>query len=110
MDDRNNCFYSKANDDRKCVTQSIGDIMGEILKDQKINKKLFENRLIGLWGQIMGPTIERMTKQIYVSNGVLYVSLNSSVVRGELIMLKGKIVKRLNEAVGEEILTDIVFR
>jgi len=111
MDDNNNGnIYSKADNNRRCTTQTIGDILGEILKSQNINKGLFEHRLIGLWGQIMGSSVERVTKQVYVNNGVMYVHLNSSVVRGELVMLKAKIISRLNEAVGQEVLHDIVFR
>lgn len=88
----------------------MAEIMAEILKTQKLNKGLFEHRVKGLWMQLLGPSVARVTTNIYVSNGVLYVSLNSSVIRGELLMLKDRIVKRLNEAVGEEVVSDIIFR
>ncbi len=110
MEEKRNNIYSKAKDDRKCTTQSIADVLSEIMRTQNINKGLFEHRLIGLWGQILGPAVERVTKQVYVTDGVMFVYLNSSVVRGELLMLKDKIINRLNDAVGEKVLRDIVFR
>lgn len=97
-------------DKRKSNMQSISEVLEEILKNQKLNKGLFEHRIKGLWSQVLGPSVARVTRQIYVDNGVLYVYLNSSVIRGELLMLKDKIIKRLNDAVGEEVLRDVVFR
>ena len=97
-------------DKRKSNMQTISEVLLEVMKNQKLNKGLFEHRIKGLWGQVLGPSVARVTRQIDVDNGTLYVHLNSSVIPGELIMLKDKIITRLNEAVGEEVLHDVVFR
>jgi hypothetical protein len=40
----------------------------------------------------------------------LFVHLSSSVVRNELFMLQDEIIRKLNDAAGEELVTGIVFR
>jgi hypothetical protein len=40
----------------------------------------------------------------------LYVHLNSSVARNELLMLKEALKEKLNERAGKEVIKDIVLR
>ncbi len=74
-----------------------------------LTEKLAENRLIKSWGRILGPISERYTSNIYIRNRILYVQLSSSVLKSELMMCREKLVSRLNEAVGREVIGDIVF-
>ena len=52
----------------------------------------------------------KATTQIYMHNGTLYLSINSSVMRNELLMLKDRIMLALNNEVGHQIVTAIVIR
>ena len=58
----------------------------------------------------MGQAINKYTKEIYISNQTLYVKLSSPVLRQELMMQRQSLVKRLNEAVNAQVITDIVFK
>ncbi|MFT3738537.1 MAG: DUF721 domain-containing protein [Breznakibacter sp.] len=85
--------------------------MREFLEsNNRLSKGLLETQVLQNWGKILGPSVERHTQKIYLSNGVLFVHLDSSVARNELVMLKEKIVRSLNQSVGANIVTDIVFR
>mgnify|MGYP002516231171 CR=1 FL=1 len=46
----------------------------------------------------------------YVKDGCLYVRLSSAPLRNELMLGRSILVKRLNEAVGREVIKDIIFR
>ena len=76
----------------------------------KISKGVNEFRAVHYWEKVMGKTVARVTRNVYFKNGILFVSLNSSVVRGELVMLKDKIIKNMNEAVGSQTIKDIIFK
>jgi predicted nucleic acid-binding Zn ribbon protein len=54
--------------------------------------------------------IAKHTKDIYIKNKQLFVTLDSSALRNELSMAKTKIIKMLNEAVGSEIINDIILK
>ncbi len=98
------------NTSRKNSTQAIKDVLGEIMNGSKIRKGMMEHRAVAYWEQVMGKSVARLTTNIYFKYGTLYVSLNSSVVRGELIMMKDKIISRMNEAIGSNTIRNIVFK
>lgn len=94
---------------RKAV-QPISDILKDYLKEKNLNKGLLENRAVSYWPKVLGPTVARSTQRIYMYNGTLYVQLNSSVLRNELLMWKDKIIRNLNQAIGEEIVQEVVIK
>jgi hypothetical protein len=57
----------------------------------------------------MGIAIANRTKQISIKNKVMYLSLDSSVMREELLHGKQIIIHRINEKAGFEMITDIWF-
>ena len=95
---------------RRSNTQNINELVSQLLKDLKIDHKLKEVRVINSWNEVLGNNIARATSKIFIKNRVLFVYLNSSVVRNELMMLKSGIIKSLNEKVGEAVIDDIVFK
>jgi predicted nucleic acid-binding Zn ribbon protein len=95
---------------RRKNAQVIGDVVKEMLKKQKLNKGLLENRAVHYWSSILGPTVARATKSIFIRNGVIYVQMESSVMRNELLMWKDKIISNINTAIGEDIIREIVIR
>ena len=87
----------------------------EILQDfyrenPQIMQKILETRIQRAWGEILGPMIMRSTQNMYIKNQVMYVFLNSSVVRSELILTRKRLLKSLNDYAGAEVIRDIVIR
>ncbi len=88
----------------------IREVISEILKRDHLDHKMLENRVVRSWEKVIGKTVARATTQIYMHNGTLYLSINSSVMRNELLMLKDKIMHALNSEVGHQVVTAIVIR
>ena len=95
---------------RKKNSQKIGDVIHEYLKALKIDDKLKEVQLIKSWDDVVGKTIARSTTNIYIKNRKLFISLNSSVIRNELFMLREGLLKALNDKVGEKIIDEIILK
>ena len=89
--------------------RKIQEVIRQFLRDSKLNGPLKERQVIDSWEEIIGKTIARATKKIYIKNGKMIVYLSSSVVRNELYMLKDEIVKKLNEKIGEEVVKEIIL-
>lgn len=81
-----------------------------MLNTYRWGNKLDEVKVAESWEKVVGGIIGRNTTNIQVRNKILYVKLNSSVLRSELHMAKSKIVKSLNEEVGKDVINDIVLR
>jgi len=94
----------------KSNTRSLKDVVSDYLQEYKLDKRLKERELVSSWESLVGKTINRTTKDIYIKDKKLYVYLTSSVARNELHMLKDELLKRLNENAGEEIITEIILR
>lgn len=90
--------------------RKISDVLKEFLQENKLDKKFKERELIESWEELVGRAISRATKNIYIRNGKLFVVISSSVVRNELYMLKDEIVRKLNERIGEEIITELILK
>ena len=94
---------------RRVKTVHIAQIVAEIFGEYKISNKILEARIIAAWREVLGP-LAKTDDQLYINNKVLFVELSSSVIRNELSMMRSKLVHRLNEKAGEEVIKDIVFR
>jgi predicted nucleic acid-binding Zn ribbon protein len=95
---------------RKRQTQSISEIIESIVKAEGLGEKIAEARIIKGWHELLGKSISRLTKGIYIKNRVLFINLTSSVARNELIMIKPELLKRLNDFAGMQIINDIIIR
>lgn len=97
-------------DERYQNTQSIQDVLEKILNSPALGKGIRETRAINAWEQVLGPTISRITKSLNIRGGVLYVRLNSSVIRNDLLMHKDKIIDALNAEAGGKVVYDLVVQ
>ncbi len=95
---------------KRSKTRTISDIVREYMKVNKIDRKLKELGVARNWKELLGENIAEATKKVYLQNGILYVTLNSSVIRNELFMLKQGIIDALNKKAGEPLVKDIMMR
>lgn len=63
-----------------------------------------------LWEKIMGKTIARYTDNIKVINRTLFITTTVAPLKQELSFQKEKIKLRVNEALGEKIIDDVVVQ
>jgi predicted nucleic acid-binding Zn ribbon protein len=89
---------------------SIKDAIELLLKTYKLDDRLAERRLINSWEEVMGKMIANHTKDLYIKNGQLFVTLDSSALRNELAMAKTKIIKMMNDAAGQAVINDVILR
>ena len=95
---------------RKSNDQTIGEVIQELISQYKLEGKLNSINIIDSWQDVVGDMISQHTKNLYVKNRILFVTLDSAALKNELSFAKSKIVKALNEKVGTESIKEIVFR
>jgi predicted nucleic acid-binding Zn ribbon protein len=95
---------------RRSKTITLAEALKDYLKVMNLDAKLNEVGVINSWDEIVGKAISTRTSKIYIKDHVLFVHLNSSVVRNELLMLRQPLKEKLNEKAGCEVIKDIVFR
>jgi predicted nucleic acid-binding Zn ribbon protein len=95
---------------RRSKTISLAEAVNDFIKEMNLGEKLSEVGVINSWKEIVGKAISSRTSKIYIKDHILYVHLNSSVVRNELLMLRETLKEKLNEKAGTEVIKDIVLR
>jgi hypothetical protein len=95
----------RGNNNRK-----LGDIIRKLMKNPKLSEKLDNLDAIESWEEILGPQLFRYVTDQKINKGILHVKLKSSVVRNELSFKKSEFISKINQNLGRELITDIVFR
>ena len=94
---------------RKTYTQNISDVIQDYLKEMNLDNKLKEVHVVNSWEQIIGRTIAKATRNIYIKDKKLFLKIDSSVIKNELLIIKDGLIKRINEFADEELVKDIVL-
>ncbi len=87
----------------------LKDAISAFLKDNNLESKLNETRVISAWEEVVGKLVSRHTNQMYVKNRTLFVRVDSAALREELSYQGSKLIKKLNLAAGVEAIDDIRF-
>ena len=95
---------------RRSKTISLAEAMEDYIKEMNLGEKLRETGILNSWEEIVGKAISSRTSRLYIKDQILYVYLNSSVVRNELLMLREVLKEKLNQKAGIEVIKDIVLR
>ena len=95
---------------RRSKTISLAEALKDYITEMNMGGKLSEIGVINSWEEIVGKAISSRTTKIFIKDHILYVHLNSSVVRNELVMLREALRQQLNRKAGSEVIKDIVLR
>ena len=95
---------------RKNSAKPIKGLIREYIEALGHQNKLREINVVSSWEKLMGAVIAKHTTKIYINNKVLFVYLDSAVMRNELVMMREEIRKHLNEHAGSEIVEKVMFR
>ena len=89
---------------------SIGDALKDFLKKSRLKSGVQALQIQDVWGEIMGKTIANYTEKIQIVNGTLYITTSVAPLKNELIYQKKKIIERVNEALGENVIHEVVVK
>ena len=95
---------------KKDNSQKIGDIINKLMKNPKLSIKLDKIDAIEAWQEIIGKPLHKYIKEQKIYKGILYVKIKSSVVWNELSYEKSKLIKKINDKIGKDIISDIILR
>lgn len=88
----------------------IGDALREFLNKSKLKSGLRAVQIESIWEEVMGKTIARYTDKIQIVNNTLFVYTSVGALKQELVYQKPKIIERINEALQEQAITEVVIK
>ena len=89
---------------------SIQEAMQQFLKHSRLKHGIQAVQIEELWEGIMGKTIAKYTDKIQIIGSTLYVTSTVAALKNELLYQKEKIIERVNAALGEKIIKEVVVK
>lgn len=89
---------------------SLGDAMRDYLRNSPFRSQMNEYRIQDLWEKMMGKTIARYTDSIKLTGDKLIITTLAAPLKQELVYSREKIRERMNEALGEKIIREVIIK
>ena len=84
--------------------------MQQFLRRSKLKTGLQAMQLEDAWEMIMGKTVAKYTDKIHIAGTTLFITSAVAPLKNELMYQKVKIIERVNEALGEQVIKDVVIQ
>lgn len=88
----------------------LADALKQFLRTSRLGSGLRSVQISEIWANVMGQSIARSTDRIELVNRTLFISTAVAPLKSELHFSRELIKKRLNEALGEAIIDEVVVR
>ena len=94
---------------RKANDKSLKDAIAQMLQVYKIKQRFDETGIQAAWPDLVGRPVANRTKELFVHDKKLYLRIESSVVKNELMLMRGQIIEKINEAANWNMVEEIIF-
>ncbi|MEP6682592.1 MAG: DUF721 domain-containing protein [Parafilimonas sp.] len=88
----------------------IGEALKKFLNKSNLKSGVRAVQIETVWEDVMGKTIARYTDKIQIINNTLFIYTSVAALKQELVYQKPKIIQRVNEALHEKVITDVVIK
>ncbi|MER3499315.1 MAG: DUF721 domain-containing protein [Chitinophagaceae bacterium] len=89
---------------------SMGDALKKFLHGSRLKNNIQALQIEDVWEQIMGKTVAKYTDKLQIIEDILIITTQVAPLRHELIYQKEKIIQRVNEALGQKIISKVVVQ
>ena len=94
---------------RKANDKSLKEAIEQMMQVYKIKRKFDETGIIAHWPQFVGKAVANRTKELFIHDKKLFLRIESSVIKNELMMMRGQIIEKINEEAKGTVIDEIIF-
>lgn len=94
---------------RKANDKSLKEAIEQMLNVYKIKRRYDETGIIASWPDLVGKSVANRTKEIFISDRKLFLRIESSVIKNELLMMRSQIIEKINTDAKSVIIEEIIF-
>jgi predicted nucleic acid-binding Zn ribbon protein len=89
--------------------KSLKEAIEQMLQVYKLKRRFDETGVIASWPQLVGKSVANRTKELFIHDKKLFLRIESSVIKNELVMMRNQIINKINEDAKTILIEDIVF-
>ncbi|MDR3696288.1 DUF721 domain-containing protein [Mucilaginibacter sp.] len=94
---------------RKANDKSLKEAIEQMMQVYKIKRKFDETGIIAHWPELVGKPVANRTKELFIHDKKLFLRLESSVVKNELMNMRSQIIQKINEEANSILVEEIIF-
>ena len=95
---------------RRTKTILMGDRLDKLFKRPYVAAKVAEGKLPDTWREIVGDRVADLTTELRLEKRILYVRIQSSVVRSELFYQREALKEEINRRSGVQLVNAVIIR
>ena len=95
---------------RRTKTILMGDLLDEFFKRPYVAAKVAEGKLPDTWRESVGARVADLTTELRLEKRILYVRIQSSVVRSELFYQREALKEEINRRSGVQLVNAVIIR
>lgn len=89
---------------------SIAEALKEFLESSRIKGGIQALQIEDAWEQIMGKTVAKYTDKLQIIGDKLFITTSVAPLKNELMFQKEKIKQRVNEALGQKVINEVIVQ
>ena len=89
--------------------KSLKEAIEQMLQVYKIKRRYDETGIISAWPELVGKSVANRTKEIFIRDKKLFLRIESSVIKNELLMMRTQIVDKINNDAHSVVIEEIIF-
>lgn len=89
---------------------SLQDAIKQFLQKSRLKTGIQAIRIEEVWEEVMGKTIAKYTDKIQIINSTLFITTSVAPLKNELLYQKEQIIERVNDALGEKTIKEVVIK
>jgi predicted nucleic acid-binding Zn ribbon protein len=94
---------------RKANDKSIKDAIEQMLNVYKIKRRFDETAVVTFWPELVGKPVANRTKELFIRDKKLFLRIESSVIKNELMMMRAQIMDKINEKASSILVEEVIF-
>jgi len=88
----------------------LGDALKDFVQNSKLKNGIRAAQIEEVWSEIMGVTVAKYTDKIYIFSQKLFIETRIGPLKNELGFQKTQIIQRVNEKMGENVITEVIIK
>lgn len=87
----------------------LGDVIKEMFRRYDLEEGVLAARAEEAWFTVVPAAFKNRTSTVRFSDGVIRITIDSAVVRNEILLSKNEWIERLNQEIGQVLIKDILL-
>jgi len=89
--------------------KTIGELIKQVFKERGWEDKVTFYDINNVWNEFVGADISKNTRLIKFEGGVLWIKVNSSVLKQELLYMRSEIISAINNRLEKKVIKKIII-